>query len=35
MRHDLPLYDGNLKATMRNGCDLDSEKILNMVTGGE
>ena len=29
------LYDGNLKATMRNGCDLDSEKILNMVTGGE
>jgi ribose transport system ATP-binding protein len=29
------LYDGNLKSTMRNGCDLDSEKILNMVTGGE
>jgi ribose transport system ATP-binding protein len=29
------LYDGNLKATMRNGCDIDSEKILNIVTGGE
>jgi ribose transport system ATP-binding protein len=29
------LYDGSMKATMRNGCDLDSEKILNMVTGGE
>ncbi len=29
------LYDGNLKSTMRNGCDLDSERILNMVTGGE
>jgi ribose transport system ATP-binding protein len=29
------LYDGNLKSTMRNGCDLDSEKILNTVTGGE
>jgi ribose transport system ATP-binding protein len=29
------LYDGKLKATMRNGCDLDSERILNIVTGGE
>jgi ribose transport system ATP-binding protein len=29
------LYDGSIKATMRNGCDLDSEKILNTVTGGE
>ncbi len=29
------LYDGSLKATMRNGCDLDCEKILNTVTGGE
>ena len=29
------LYDGKLKATMRNGCGLDSEKILNIVTGGE
>jgi ribose transport system ATP-binding protein len=28
------LYDGSLKTTMRNGCDLDSEKILNTVTGG-
>ncbi len=28
------LYDGSLKAVMRNGCDLDSEKILNTVTGG-
>ncbi len=29
------LYDGSLKSTIRNGCDLDSEKILNTVTGGE
>ena len=29
------LYDGVIKTTMRNGCDLDSEKILNIVTGGE
>ena len=28
-------YDGTLKATMRNGCDVDSEKILHLVTGGE
>ena len=28
------LYDGSLKATMRNGCDIDSEKILHIVTGG-
>ena len=28
------LYDGNIKATMRNGCDVDSEKILHIVTGG-
>jgi ribose transport system ATP-binding protein len=28
------LYDGNLKATLRNGCDLDTEKILYTVTGG-
>jgi ribose transport system ATP-binding protein len=28
------LYDGSLKATMRNGCDVDSEKILHIVTGG-
>ena len=29
------LYDGHLKATLRNGCDVDSEKILHIVTGGE
>jgi ribose transport system ATP-binding protein len=29
------LYDGSLKATLRNGCDCDSEKILHLVTGGE
>jgi ribose transport system ATP-binding protein len=29
------LYDGNLKSTMRNGCDVNSEKILHIVTGGE
>jgi ribose transport system ATP-binding protein len=29
------LYDGSLKATLRNGCDIDNEKILHIVTGGE
>ena len=29
------LYDGKLKSTMRNSCDIDSEKILQIVTGGE
>jgi ribose transport system ATP-binding protein len=29
------LYDGSLRATMRNGCDIDSEKILHIVTGGK
>jgi ribose transport system ATP-binding protein len=29
------LYDGSLKSTMRNGCDVDSESILHIVTGGE
>jgi ribose transport system ATP-binding protein len=29
------LFDGRLKATLRNGCDCDSEKILHIVTGGE
>ena len=29
------LYDGSLKATLRNGCDVDSEKIIHIVTGGE
>jgi len=28
------LYDGRMKATLRNGCDIDSEKILHIVTGG-
>jgi ribose transport system ATP-binding protein len=28
------LYDGSLKALIRNGCDVDSEKILHIVTGG-
>ena len=28
------MYDGNLKSTMRNGCDVDSESILHIVTGG-
>jgi ribose transport system ATP-binding protein len=29
------LFDGSLKATMRNGGDIDSEKIIHIVTGGE
>jgi ribose transport system ATP-binding protein len=29
------LFDGNLKASMRNGEDVDSEEILHIVTGGE
>jgi ribose transport system ATP-binding protein len=29
------LYDGSLKETIRNGCDIDSEKIIHIVTGGE
>jgi ribose transport system ATP-binding protein len=29
------LYDGSMKASMRNGCDIDSEKIIHIVTGGE
>jgi ribose transport system ATP-binding protein len=29
------LYDGSLKSTLRNGCDIDSEKIIHIVTGGE
>jgi ribose transport system ATP-binding protein len=29
------LYDGSLKAMLRNGCDIDSENILHIVTGGE
>jgi ribose transport system ATP-binding protein len=29
------LYDGNLKAVLKNGYDIDSEKIIHIVTGGE
>lgn len=29
------LFDGSLKATMRNGNDVDSEKIIHIVTGGQ
>ncbi len=29
------LYDGSLKERIRNGCDIDSEKIIHVVTGGE
>jgi len=29
------LFDGNLKASMRNGEDIDSEEIIHIVTGGE
>jgi ribose transport system ATP-binding protein len=29
------LYDGTMKATLRNGYDIDSEKIIHIVTGGE
>jgi ribose transport system ATP-binding protein len=29
------LYDGSLKSTLRNGCDVDSEMIIHIVTGGE
>jgi ribose transport system ATP-binding protein len=29
------LYDGNLKAALQNGYDIDSEKIIHIVTGGE
>ena len=29
------MYDGSLRATLRNGCDVDSENILHIVTGGE
>ncbi len=28
------LFDGSMKATLRNGCDVDSEKIIHIVTGG-
>jgi ribose transport system ATP-binding protein len=28
------LFDGKMKETIRNSCDIDSEKILHIVTGG-
>jgi len=28
------LYDGCLRETIRNGCEVDSEKIIHIVTGG-
>jgi ribose transport system ATP-binding protein len=28
------LYDGSLRSTLRNNCDVDSEQILHVVTGG-
>ena len=28
------LYDGSMKAALKNGCDINSEKILHVVTGG-
>jgi ribose transport system ATP-binding protein len=28
------LYDGSLQSTLRNNCDVDSEQILHVVTGG-
>lgn len=29
------LYDGNMRAELQNGRDIDSEKIIHIVTGGE
>lgn len=29
------LYDGNMKSEMKNGIEIDSEKIINLVTGGD
>jgi ABC-type sugar transport system ATPase subunit len=29
------LYDGSMKAVLRNGPEIDSEQILHIVTGGE
>ncbi|MBE7474973.1 MAG: sugar ABC transporter ATP-binding protein [Anaerolineae bacterium] len=29
------LFDGSLKAAMQNGADVDSEKIIHIVTGGQ
>ena len=29
------LYDGSLRSTLQNNCNIDSEQILHVVTGGE
>lgn len=29
------LYDGQMKARLQNGCDIDNEMIFHIVTGGE
>jgi ribose transport system ATP-binding protein len=29
------MYDGTLRETLRNSCDVDSEQILHIVTGGD
>lgn len=29
------LYDGSLRSTLRNNCDVNSEQILHIVTGGQ
>ena len=29
------LFDGSLKSTLRNSCDVNSEQILHIVTGGD
>jgi ribose transport system ATP-binding protein len=29
------LYDGSLKETIRNGCNINTEKIIHVVTGGQ
>ncbi len=29
------MYDGTMKETLRNSCDVDSEQILHIVTGGD
>jgi ribose transport system ATP-binding protein len=29
------MFDGTLKSTLRNGCEVDTEQILHIVTGGD
>jgi ribose transport system ATP-binding protein len=29
------MYDGSLKDVLKNNCDIDSENILHIVTGGQ